>query len=240
MLKPIASWIDEQSKTNTPFFLAVMTNVGHHKYGFPTYWKKKVFVRDEDENDYLNCISYIDDFLSRLFSEFSERKLLDSTIFVILGDHGDSFGEHQVRLRALTLYEDELHVPMLIFAPSLYPNGGKLSGAHQQVDVLPTIADLLGYTIEGGGIPGSSIIAETKISKPLFFSTIMDNMSLAMLRGSQKYIYNFDRSPMEVYDLALDKSESRNIARNMSSADLDRAEREMLSWSRKVRVSFGQ
>lgn len=238
MLKPIASWIDEQTKTNTPFFLAVMTNVGHHKYEFPTYWKKQNFVQDEDENNYLNCISYIDDFLSKLFSEFSERKILDSTVFIILGDHGDSFGEHDVRLRALTLYDDELHVPMLIFAPGLYPNGGKLYGAHQQIDVLPTIADLLGYTMEGGRVPGLSVIARAKTPKPLFFSTIMDDMSLAMRLGSRKYIYNFDRTPMEVYDLVLDKDENRNIAKTVSSADLAWAEREMLEWSRKVRLTF--
>ncbi len=153
MLKPIAAWLDEQNSAKTPFFLTVMTNVGHAKYEFPKYWQPKPFVSYLDENNYLNCIEYIDDFLRQLFSVFADRQLLESTVFLIFGDHGDSFGEHGIRLRAMTLYEDETKIPMLIFAPSLFPDGGVISGPRQQINILPTVADVLGLKIVEAAFP---------------------------------------------------------------------------------------
>jgi phosphoglycerol transferase MdoB-like AlkP superfamily enzyme len=215
-----------------------MTNVGHHNYQVPSSWPKLSYIESGDENNYLNCIAYIDDFLSRLFREFEQRQLLKSTVFVIVGDHGDSFGEHGVRQRAMTLFEEELHVPALIYAPALFPSGGRISGARQQIDILPTLAHVLGFNLIGGQMPGISLLTQPSEERRVFFSTIFDDLSLGMRRGSRKYIYNFGRSLVHVYDLASDKGERRDLASMSSQKDIEAATREMLEWSERSKMTM--
>src|SRR5690606_33638062 len=98
------------------------------------------------------------------------RGLLESTAIVIMGDHGDAFGEHGPRQHTLALYEETLHVPMLVHLPGGARAGERVRGPRQEIDVLPTIADILGFEIEGGRAPGRSVFEETPIGRRLFFS----------------------------------------------------------------------
>ena len=238
MLRPIMSWIDAQRRDAAPFFLTVMTNVGHHDYKTPRRWPMQKFAAAEDENSYLNCIAYIDDFLSRLIREFDARGLAESTVFVILGDHGDSFGEHGVRERAMTLYQEVLHIPALIYAPALFPDGGRITGLRQQIDVLPTIAQLLDMKIVGGSMPGTSLLEPVPQDRSIFFSTIFDDLSLAMRKGSRKYIYNFDRSPMVAYDLSAQGGEFRDVSAQMTGIEIAPIKRDMLDWSDRAKLEM--
>ena len=231
MINPIMSWVDEQTSKGRPFFLAAMTNVGHHNYEVPQSWSKLSYVKNKDENNYLNCIAYIDDFLARLFHEFERRQLLKSTVFLILGDHGDSFGEHGVRQRAMTLFEEDLHVPALVYAPALFPSGSRITGVRQQIDILPTVAHVLGLNVIGGRMPGVSLFAQPDGNRTVFFSTIFDDLSLGMRRGSRKYIYNFDESPIRVYDMSSDRNEQQDVVSTTSRREIEAAKREMLEWS---------
>ena len=117
MIDPILSWVETQRKSNNPFLLTVMTNVGHQNYTIPSSWNRQEFTSgdNEDYSNYLNCIAYIDDFLKQLFNEFQRCGIYKDTIFFVLGDHGDSFGEHGTKLRALSMYEEALHIPMNSF-----------------------------------------------------------------------------------------------------------------------------
>lgn len=237
MLKPILFWLDAQQKANVPFLLTVMTNVGHHDYKTPSNWQNKSFLDTTDQqfNGYLNCVAYIDSFLRDLFNGFEQRGLLNSTVFMILGDHGESFNEHGLRQHVSSLYDESLHIPMLIYAPKLYPNGGKINGVRQNVDILPTVADMLGYSLGGGGVvPGISLITQGSPDRCIYFSGMFDRESLGMRCGSKKYIYSYRRQPMQIYNLDIDPLERVTISKNMSGNELETIERNMLRWKTQV------
>lgn len=240
MIEPIMSWVDTQEKERNPFFLTVMTNVGHEKYALPSTWKKREFIKDgnEDYNNYLNCIAYIDDFLKRLFSEFQHRELFQNTVFFILGDHGEPFGERGTKERALSMYEEELHIPMIVFAPSLFHGGGKIIGPRQQVDILPTIADALGFSIKGGLPPGLSLLRDNPKDREIYYSCVLERIAIGMRKGSRKYIYKFDSAPMEVFDLGKDPGERHDLAGEISEAEAFAARNRMLKWYGATRISM--
>jgi lipoteichoic acid synthase len=240
MIDPIMSWVDAQRKDHNPFFLTVMTNVGHEKYTFPSTWKKREFIgnSNEDYNNYLNCIAYIDDFLKRLFNEFQRRELFQNTIFFVLGDHGEPFGERGTKERALSMYEEELHIPMLIFAPSLFHDGGEIIGPRQQVDILPTIADILGFSINGDLPPGLSLLRDNPKDRELYYSCILEGIAIGMRKGSRKYIYKFDSAPMEVFDLEKDPDERHDLAGEISETEALMAKNQMLKWYGATRLSM--
>lgn len=85
----------------------------------------------------------IADFLRRL----SERGLADRTIVIVTSDHGESFGEHgQWRGHGFTLFDDELHVPLLWVGPGIQP-GTRIETVASLADIVPTLLDLLGLPI---------------------------------------------------------------------------------------------
>ena len=149
-------------------------------------------------------------------------------MFVFVGDHGQMFDEHNARQTYNAVYQEGLHVPALVYAPGMALVPGTVKGPRLQVDILPTIAELLGYRIEGAQLPGVSLLQPVATDRRLFFSSSMDWSFLAARRGSRKYIYSFDRKPMEVFDLERDPHEAQPL--EIGTEELAQVRREMLEW----------
>jgi arylsulfatase A-like enzyme len=150
---------------------AIMTNVGHHPYKTPETWKKVQFpgVADERLNDYYNCLLYIDGFVQELMQGYERMGLRDNTVFVILGDHGQFFGEHGIRQVFNGLYQEGIHVPAVVYAPALPSIKGVVRGARQHIDVMPTVLELLGYETREGKLPGKSMLAPLDPQLQLYY-----------------------------------------------------------------------
>jgi arylsulfatase A-like enzyme len=213
-----------------------MTLAPHHNYQTPSTFHKIQYpgANQTDYNDYLNAIRYQDDWMRDLFAEFERRGLMSSTLFVILGDHGESFGEHGERTHLQILYEEALHIPGLLYAPSLWSEGGHVTGLRQEIDVLPTVAEVLGLKLEDGFVPGTSLLKPVPGDRTLYFSATRENTGMALTRGSMKYIYFFRHEPMQVYDLANDPLEQRDLGPTLADAERDRVEQELVDWRQRA------
>ena len=94
---------------------------------------------------YYGMVSLLDDQVARLLAYLQRRGLLDNTIVVYTADHGDYAGEHGMWGKGCTLYDCLVRVPLIIAGPEhLVPRGRVLDGMIQNVDVMPTLLDLLG------------------------------------------------------------------------------------------------
>ncbi|MDR3638715.1 MAG: sulfatase [Isosphaeraceae bacterium] len=107
-------------------------------------------------DSYDDCIAYLDDQLGRLFDELDRRRLLDNTVVIVTSDHGEHLGEHQLFGHGLSLYQPELHVPLLIVYPPTVPQGLDIQEPVSLRDVPATIADFVG-TGNTPPFPGSSL-----------------------------------------------------------------------------------
>ena len=76
--------------------------------------------------------------LGRLMKAFDERGLLDKTLCVVLGDHGESLGEHGESTHGVFLYDAAVRIPMIIAGPGM-PAGKVINAQVRSVDVAPTI-----------------------------------------------------------------------------------------------------
>jgi lipoteichoic acid synthase len=136
--------------------------------------------------------------------------LEDRTLLVIMGDHGEAFGEHGQLIHGGSVYNELVHVPLLIVNPKLIPHEVVVNRLTRQIDIAPTLLALLGYRPpaqwQGTNIMGTDLPARAY----LFAGT--GNLTFGIVEGSFKYIYNFRRRRSELYNLATDRQENNNLA----------------------------
>jgi arylsulfatase A-like enzyme len=106
---------------------------------------------------YDNCIADLDEQLGTLLDELQRRGALDRTWLIITSDHGESFGEHTgVFTHGSSLYQTELHVPLLIIPPGGSATKQVVKETVSLRDLAATIVDVLGLEA-GSPFPGYSL-----------------------------------------------------------------------------------
>jgi lipoteichoic acid synthase len=238
MLEPSKEWLKEHK--DEPFLAEYMTGTGHAGYEcLPNRYGTQNFSDDDQLNLYLNCLYYLDSFLKNLIDQYKELGLYEDTIFVIFGDHGEGFGEHGRYLHGDTIYEEGLTVPLLVHAPGWFEDGERVKGLSSQIDILPTVVELLGYEVENGEYPGYSLLRPLPGGRTLMFSCISNRKCLASTKGDEKYIYHYGNQPEEVFDLSEDPLEKHDLTRLYSKEELDKRREDLLAWHSRVNAQHG-
>ena len=233
MLEPSEEWLTEQKESGKPFLAAYLTAVTHYPYLVPDSYEQERFAEDEDLNRYLNALRLQDIFLESLFKQYEDLGLYEDTVFVVVADHGEAFGEHGLYTHGNTPYEEDLKIPMIIHDPKRFTEGARVKEPVSQLDLLPTITELLGYEIEGGAYQGTSFLASPPEDRPLMFSCWSAEQCLVSLKGTEKYIYNYDNRPDEFYDLQEDPLEQENLASERQE-DVEERRSELLAWRSRI------
>jgi len=105
---------------------------------------------------YDSCLAYLDEQLGVLCDELERRALLDDTLIVIVSDHGEGLGEHDLFDHGESLYSTELDVPLLILPTKRSRAGRVVSQVVSLRDLPATVVDLAGQTA-GSPFPGHSM-----------------------------------------------------------------------------------
>jgi arylsulfatase A-like enzyme len=176
--------------------------------------------------------------LESLFEQYKELGLYEETVFVIFGDHGEGFGEHDRSMHGDTPYEEGIKVPLIIHAPGQFDEGQRVEGLASQMDILPTVVDMLGYEVENGEYPGYSLLARIPEDRTLMFSCISNRKCLASIQGYEKYIYHYNNQPDEFFDLSEDPLERKNIVNMRNKAELDRLRGALIEWRSEVNAEY--
>ena len=93
-------------------------------------------------NRYLNSCNHLDYQLGRIFRFLEEENLMDSTIVIVTGDHGEEFMEKGRWGHNSEFHEEQIRVPLLLYIPQ--KGSGKIDYATSHIDIIPTILPLMG------------------------------------------------------------------------------------------------
>lgn len=203
---------------DTPFFAVLWTAQSHHPYdpvpGQPEidFFREAPRPRDWwDLGRYLNTVADVDRQLGRLFAGLRERGLDQDTVVMVTGDHGQAFGDpHPTWGHGFRVYQENVHVPLMIWSPALFPEGRRVPTIGGHVDVSPTLADLLGVK-PSPTWQGRSLFHPSRPPRAYFYA-VNDDYLLGVREGRFKYVYNATRGSDELFDLVADPDEQRNVA----------------------------
>jgi arylsulfatase A-like enzyme len=158
-------------------------------------------------------INYVDDVLADLFAQLEALGLDDDTTIVVTSDHGEEFQEHGRLKHRLQLYDESIHVPLVLAGPTM--RAARVAAQAQGIDLFPTVAALLGAAAPAD-LPGQNLLAE-RPPLPAFSETrygiTPDNGqtdTLSLTTGAWKLIHAPALGRFELYDLAHDPGEREN------------------------------
>jgi len=240
------NWLKKDERWREPFFLFLHLWDPHYDYFPPADYRGRFLPGDDgsvkgDEllrtevpfADGLKLsllalydaeIRYTDDWMARLDAQLQEWGIADDVILLITADHGEEFMEHGNRGHHLTLYEEVMHVPMVLRAPGLAPAGARVQGSVSLADVAPTLLDLAGV----GGWPERSgrsmrLLWETgagdhDVRMDLLRPTQKIHL-LGWREGGSKLIFDANSGEASVFDLLADARERQPALHGIRDAN---------------------
>jgi phosphoglycerol transferase MdoB-like AlkP superfamily enzyme len=215
MLKPITEWIkadpvrDPKEKVSngadtSPFFLTILCSVTHDPYEVPEWFAT---LAKEPLERYRQAISYTDKFVAALDVELAKLNLTDKTIFCVIGDHGEAFGEHGLLGHERIAFDEVLRIPFCLRAPFLVKPATTVTQAVSSVDLVPTLLALLGFDIEAAGFDGADALGHIPNDRKVYFSGWMRQSPAGFVKANRKFIYSPTNKMVSVYDLSVDPLE---------------------------------
>ncbi len=216
MLEPITDWI---KATGEPFLAVVLCSVTHDPYEVPEWFGKP--AREPVER-YRQCISYTDEFLAALDEELAKLSLTDDTIFCVVGDHGEAFGEHGLLGHNRIAFDELLHIPFCLRAPSLVEPASTITDPVSSVDVTPTLLGLLGFEMDSAGLDGRNVLGPVPEDRKVYFTGWMGEGPSGFVQGNRKFVYhpigktaclyNLESDPLELAGIELPERQGQAVA----------------------------
>ena len=206
LLEPTREWLARTAGRKLYSFY--LTSTAHHDYRTPSRYPHIDFSADDRHDRYLNAVYYQDRFLRKLIALYREAGVYSRTLFAIVGDHGEAFGEHGRRLHDHVPHDEVIRVPLLLHGAGIEP--GRHDAIVSHTDLAPTLAHLLGYRLERGGYDGQPLFdrgADSFVRVSCFYT----ERCLALVTPGRKLISHFDHAPPEAFAIAADPHETRDL-----------------------------
>jgi len=204
-----------------PFFLWVHLYDPHDPYDPPEPFKARYRTAPYDGE-----IAYADFAVGKLLAALHADGLYDSTVIAVAADHGEAFGEHGEQTHGLFLYDETIHVPLLVKFAGGSPASRRVDARVGLVDLAPTILRAVGIA-PPATMQGESLMDLVKpdpkkgsVDRPAYAETDYPYRSFGWspLRAWRAGKYLYVNAPQrELYDQASDPEAMRNLAGNSTA-----------------------
>jgi arylsulfatase A-like enzyme len=168
---------------------------------------------------YDGAIAYLDSEIGKLVQHLKSTGMFDNTLLIITADHGESFGEKALMNHGASVYQDEVHVPLLIKCPRTR-TAAVVSDVVSSVDLMPTVLNVAGSPFPAN-VQGESLLNAASPRRDVlsesFPNSIWSNwhprfraIRRAVFQGTEKLLTS-TTGERELFDIARDPAEARNL-----------------------------
>lgn len=182
-------------------------------------WLDGVTDIDFPIQEYAACVTYVDDHVGQLVADLKEKGLYDSAMIILVSDHGEHLGEHDIFFTHAMPYHEAVHVPLIIKFPRNELSGTVIDTPVSTMDIMPTVLSYMGIvppemdgrsllrliTGQAGNV-GSLLIAEQGSAE--------DDLAKTLIQWPWKLLYFLQGTDerYELYNLKTDPGETVNLA----------------------------
>ena len=222
----VGAWLDRAP--SRPWFLFVGYMDPHDPYFVHPYdgtgyaraahQSPELEEADELRGLYDGEITYWDEHFGRLVDDLKRRGLYESMTIVVTSDHGEELGDHGGFWHGTTLYDEQVHVPLLVKLPESRRGGTTVRHWVQSIDLMPTLLREAGLEVPEG-VQGGDLFEGTDVVYAWESHEGNDLESVRERRGTDeiKLITANPRNPrgldtVELYRPDLDPREQENLA----------------------------
>ena len=203
-------WLEENKDDSFFMFL-------HYYDPHTPYEPPEPFAAKFADNLYAGEIAYVDHYIGKVISKLKELGLYDSSLLVIVGDHGEGLWEHDESQHGFFIYQTTLSVPLIFKLPG-QTESRRVSDLVSLVDITPTVCSLVGVSVpkEVSGrdlspyLRGEPVDGEKRYiyAESLGPTLVTANSLLGIIEGEWKYIQT---TRPELYNLKADPGETTNL-----------------------------
>jgi arylsulfatase A-like enzyme/Tfp pilus assembly protein PilF len=205
-----------------PFFLWVHLYDPHDPYSPPQPYKTRYQAKPYDGE-----IAYTDSVVAKLIAGLRTRALFEGALIAVMADHGEAFGEHGENHHGIFLYDETIHVPLVIKLPGRHA-ARKVETRVGLIDVAPSILRAAHVPIPAA-MQGESLLSfmtsgqngsadqrnDSNLQRPVYAESDYGHLSFgwSTLRAwrTEKYLY-IDAPERELYDQSADPLAAHNLA----------------------------
>ncbi|MXR50421.1 sulfatase-like hydrolase/transferase [Halovenus sp. WSH3] len=238
----LTEWIDT---TREPWFLWTQYMDVHgpylpgddftyaNKFRAERLWRKAAVNAPEeitsDEHDelwanYGKEVEYLDREIGNFLNDLSSKGVLEDTIVIVVGDHGDEFNEHGKYGHGNLPYDELIHVPLIIRFPESaeVPQPTNKEEIVRTIDILPTILDFVDADLSdemNDRMEGESLMPVLQGQEPSYDIAVTekemrgeDYLRFGFRTTKWKYLYDGKHEEGYLYDLHDDPEESTDVA----------------------------
>jgi len=219
-------WIDGRSSSK--WFLFLHLYEPHKPYTPPDRFRQYAPYDGE--------IAYADEIVGRLIAHLKTRGSYDGATIVLLSDHGEGLGDHGEQEHGLFVYDEAIHVPLVVKQAHGAGAGRRVRTPVQHIDLVPTIMALAGGAGDAERSPdrgyrgrslvpllaGTGRIADEAVYSEALYARYHFGWSelLALTDARYRYIkapreelYDLERDPRERQNIAADRAQTRDALR---------------------------
>jgi arylsulfatase A-like enzyme/tetratricopeptide (TPR) repeat protein len=235
------AWLSKQPPG--PFFLWIHLYDPHDPYKPP-----EPYLTRYQSEPYDGEIAYTDAVIAKLLAALKTRGLFDSALIAVMADHGEAFGEHGEKHHGIFLYDETIHVPLLIKTPR-QRSARKVANQVGLVDVAPTIMEAVKLPVPGA-MQGMSLLSlmesdetsstsqDSNFTSPVYSESGYGQLSFGWSKvrswRTGKYLY-IDAPDRELYDQTIDLPAAHNLVSD-SKAVADTAAAQIAEFVRKTQA----
>jgi len=186
-------------------------------------------------------VAFTDVYVGKIIQDLKKEDMLDNTLIVIVGDHGEAFGEHQEYGHSVFCYEENLKVPLIFYNPRLFPEEAVVEQRVSLIDIMPSLLEMYGMdtpaTVQGKSFTGMLAGKKERGERSFYIESMYGKETLGwaplvgIIDGPYKYI---SLPEPELYDLEKDNREQSNLfltKKNIADALDERLKKVMLEYS---------
>lgn len=222
---PAFDWVDSGTR---PFLLGMITTVAHYPYEVPAWFAES---KGDTYECYLQSVRFSDAFVAEVDKQLEQRSLKENTLLCIIGDHGESF-RPEVRKSRWAPFEEVIRVPWIIRWPGRIQSALRIDRPCSQIDVMPTILNLLGFDITEAGFDGRDAMKPDNTKRRLYFSAWYPHSPHGYVEGQQKLVYW--PSPVDkIFAYDLDSDPQEKSPRSIKGPEKNRIIKDLEQWRRK-------